>query len=72
MQHNRVAHLPPSQVPVLIVTPKAGKAVDALYDKKQLRLLLMVEGWAMQLLHHVCDRLLVARRSVGLHSIDES
>ena len=49
---------------MLIVTPKAGKAVDSLYDKKQLRLLLMVEGWAMQLLHHVCDRLLVSRRSV--------
>ncbi len=59
------AHSPPpthQQVPVLIVTSKAGKVADSLYDKRQLRLLLMVEGWAMHLLHFATDRLIDTKR----------
>ncbi len=50
------------EVPMLVVTPKAAKAVDLLYGNHQLRLLLMVEGYSMPLLEYACERVLVGRR----------
>jgi hypothetical protein len=49
-------------VPVIIVTPKAAKAVELLYTSHQLRMMLMVEGYAMPLLEYCCERILVGRR----------
>ncbi|GAX85807.1 hypothetical protein CEUSTIGMA_g13222.t1 [Chlamydomonas eustigma] len=54
------------EVPALVVTPKAAKAMEVLHERQHLRLLLMVEGWSMPLLNYSCDRLLVAKRGDNL------
>jgi len=57
-----IAVLKRMQVPVLLVTPNAMKAVDQLIDRRQLRTMCMVEPWGMELLHYLCTRLHVRNR----------
>lgn len=50
------------EVPVLLVTPRCSPAAETLLERRQLRMMVMADAWAMPLVEFAGDRILVPSR----------